>query len=217
MHTDLTEIAVMTRRLSPERLGPYVIATGRDPAAALDLYVWNSDVSTALAATIGHVEVVLRNAIHQNLSGWSARRFGEPRWYLDPGRLLQPREAEDIRVARRHARQGGRHVETPGRVVAELNFGFWRFLLSNHYDTTLWRDTLHQAFPGQRRRRPIHEAVDLLRLSRNRLAHHEPMFNRPVADIRITALQLTDWICPVTRDWIERHCRTAQVLGRPPA
>lgn len=54
-------------------------------AAALELYVWNAEVSAALATTIGHVEVVLRNAIHENLTAWSRQRFAEPRWYLDPG------------------------------------------------------------------------------------------------------------------------------------
>ncbi|BCJ45960.1 hypothetical protein GCM10010168_49080 [Actinoplanes ianthinogenes] len=55
----------------------------------------------------------------------------------------------------------------------------------------------------------LHEA-------RNRIAHHEPMFNRPIADLRQTALHLVGWICPVTRDWIEQRCRVPEVLsGRP--
>lgn len=214
---DPTEVAVLVRRFSPERLGPYVIAAGRSPAAALDLYVWNAEVSAALATTIGYVEVVLRNAMHDNLTTWSTREYGEPRWYLDPGHLLQTRTTEDIRVARQHARRRGRQPETPGRVVAELNFGFWRFLLSNQYDTTLWRYSLYRAFPGQVRRRSVHEAVDLLRLARNRLAHHEAMFNRPIEDIQFTALELAGWICPATRSWIAEHSRAGALLADRPA
>jgi hypothetical protein len=210
-----TEPVVLHRRLSPERLGPYVAAAGGDLAVALNLYAWNADLSAALVTTIGHVEVVLRNAIHDNLTDWSARRFGEPRWYRDPGRLLQTRAAEDIRVARLRATRHSR-AETPGRVVAELNLGFWRFLLANHYDRTLWRDTLYRAFPGQSRRRTVHDAVQVLQLCRNRLAHHEPIFNRPVTDIHTTALDLVGWICPVSRAWVERHCATAATLGRRP-
>ncbi len=217
MRTELTEIAVMTRRLSPERLTPYAIAAGGDIADALELYVWNAKVSAALGATIGHVEVVLRNAVHENLTEWSVRRFGEPKWYLDVGRLLQQRAVEDIRVARQRARRGGQRTETPGRVVAELNLGFWRYLLASHYDGTLWRQTLHEVFPGQSRRRIIHDAFEVLHLSRNRLAHHEPMFNRPIADIRITALALAGWVCPVSRGWIERRCSVESLLRRRPA
>ncbi|MFF5292855.1 Abi family protein [Paractinoplanes globisporus] len=206
----------MTDRLSPERLTPYVIAGGDGAAAALDLYVWNAELAAALATTLGHVEVVLRNAIHQNLTAWSTRRFGEPRWYRDAGHLLHSRHADAIRVAQLRVSQHGRRTETPGRIVAELSFGFWRFLLTSHYDTTLWRQTLHQVFPGQRRRRVIHDAVEVLHLARNRIAHYEPMFNRPIADIQAIALEVTDWICPVTRAWIERQCRTAAVLRDRP-
>ena len=117
MHTDLTEIAVIAHRLSSERLGPYVVAGGGDTAAGLDLYVWNAELSAALATTLGHVEVVLRNAIHENLTTWSIQRFGEPRWYRNPGHLLHPRHAEAIRIAQQRVRQNGRRAETPGRIV----------------------------------------------------------------------------------------------------
>ena len=42
------------------------------------------------------------------------------------------------------------------------------------------------------------------------------MFNRPIADIRLTALDLAEWVCPVSRNWIERHCPVGSVLGRRP-
>ncbi|MCY1141807.1 Abi family protein [Actinoplanes sp. Pm04-4] len=216
MDGDLTETGVMTDRLSPERLAPYVEAGGGDLNSAFELYVRNTSVSVALAATIGHVEVILRNAIHQNLTSWSTQRFAEPRWYLDSGGLLEPRQTAVIRRARQRAVQYGRYTETPGRVVAELPFGFWRFLLTGQYDTTLWRQSLFHVFPGQRQRRAIQDAVEVLHLSRNRIAHHEPMFNRPIADIQVTALTLTEWICPVSRKWVERRCSVNQVLGRRP-
>ncbi|MBU2669813.1 Abi family protein [Actinoplanes bogorensis] len=216
MRAELPETAVMTQRLSPERLRPYAIAVGGDLAASLDLYSWNTEISAALAATIGHVEVILRNAIHESLTVWSAREFSEPKWYLDAGHLLQARAIDDIRVAQRRAVRDRRHNETPGRVVAELSLGFWKYLLANHYDATLWRQALHEAFPGQERRRVIKDAIEVLHLSRNRIAHHEPMFNRPLADIQFTALELAGWICPVSRAWIERRCSVSSVLARRP-
>ncbi len=214
MHADLSEMTALTDRLSPERLSSYVVAGGGDIASALDLYVWNSALSASLGTTIGHVEVVLRNAIHESLTAWSTRRFDEPRWYLDPGGLFQSRQIDAIHVAQQRVTRHGRHTETPGRVVAQLPFGFWRVMLAGQYDTTLWRQSLYHAFPGQRRRRVIQDAVEVLRLSRNRLAHHEPMFNRPIADIHVTALELVGWICPISRNWIERHSSVLQVLGR---
>jgi len=93
----------------------------------LRLYEWNADVSAALGATVGHLEVLLRNALHDQLTVWSTERFQESSWYLDPGGLMSIAAKGDIEAARRRAQRGG--AETPGRIVAELNLGFWRFLL----------------------------------------------------------------------------------------
>jgi hypothetical protein len=214
MGGDPGDLAVLHHRLSPERTEPYIRAANGDLEVALDLYAWNADISAALATTGGHVEVLLRNAMHDQLTIWSNRHFGEPRWYLDPGGLLQPRAMEDIRAARMRVTRDG-HQEAAGRVVAELSLGFWRFLLAGHYDRTLWRNCLFRAFPGQGRRR-VHDAVQRLHHARNRLAHHEPMFNRPIAHLHQDALDVAGWICPITRSWIERHSRTAAVLLRRP-
>ncbi|SFI97332.1 hypothetical protein SAMN05421835_102369 [Amycolatopsis sacchari] len=43
-------------------------------------------------------------------------------------------------------------AEAPGRVVAELNFGFWRFgsCSPGVNDGTLWQYRMYRAFPGKR-------------------------------------------------------------------
>ena len=108
------ELASLERRLAPERLGPYRAACGGDLAAAVALYEWNANVSAALGETLGHVEVLLRNAMHDALTTWSAHDFGEPRWYLNPGSVLTVRAENEIVVARDRATRDGR-AETPGR------------------------------------------------------------------------------------------------------
>ena len=47
------------------------------------------------------------------------------------------------------ATRNGR-LEMPGRVVAQLTLGFWRYLLASRYGRTLWLPCLRQAFPGLR-------------------------------------------------------------------
>ncbi|GAB3799055.1 hypothetical protein [Micromonospora zhanjiangensis] len=214
------ELMVLERRLSPERLGPYKVACGGDLRAALALYRWNVEVTAALSATLGHVEVLLRNALHCELEAWSARTFGEPRWYLNPRSSALPHgflfaEAlDDIAKARARAVRNGR-PETPGRVVAELNLGFWRFLLARRYDRGLWHPCLHKAFPRQRRV-AVFDAVGLLHKARNRMAHHEPMFNRSLVSLYQTSLQVADWICPTSRRWVEQGSRVTTVLTARP-
>lgn len=209
------ELGVLERRLSAERLGPYRVACGGDLAAALALYEWNAEVSGALGTTLGHLEVLLRNAMHDALTTWSTARHGEPRWYLDPGGLLTADAARDVDTARRRATRDGR-PETSGRVVAELTFGFWRYLVASRYERTLWLDCLRQAFPelrGRGMRRDVSNAVRDLHLARNRMAHHEPMFNRSINDLRTEALRVAGWICPVSRLWIDAQCRVPQLLA----
>jgi hypothetical protein len=215
------DLAALEQRLSPERLGPYKLACGGDLRAALALYRWNVEVTAALSATLGHVEVLLRNALHCELEAWSARTFGEPCWYLNPRSSALPNgflSAEaigDIAKARARAVRNGR-PETPGRVVAELNLGFWRFLLARRYDRGLWHPCLHKAFPRQRRA-AVFDAVGSLHEARNRMAHHEPMFNRPLVSLYQTSLQVADWICPTSRRWVEQGSRVITVLtARPP-
>ena len=208
------ELATLERRFSTERRAPYRAVCDGDLTAAMALYQWNAEVSAALGTTLGHLEVLLRNALHRELTAWSTRQHGEPRWYLDSGGVFFTEAHQDISKARGRATFQGRQ-ETPGRVVAELNFGFWRYLLATRYDGTLWRKCLHRAFPRQPRK-PVAKAVGRLHEARNRMAHHEPMFNRPVAELRATALTVAGWICPVTRGWIESQCRVPQLLANVP-
>ncbi|HXL93420.1 MAG TPA: hypothetical protein VN969_31200 [Streptosporangiaceae bacterium] len=54
-------------------------------------------------------------------------------------------------MARQQATDGGQHPVVPGKVVAELHFGFWRYLLASKYYTALWVPALSAAFPAGRR------------------------------------------------------------------
>jgi len=203
--------------MSVERLAPYRHATGNDLARAVALYEWNAAASAAFWVTLGHLEVLIRNAMHDQLTTWSARRFGEPRWYLDPGRLLTPEAQQDVATARRRATRQGH--ETPGRIVAELPLGFWRFLLASRYERTLWLPCLRQAFPniqGRGMRRDVHAGIRDLHLLRNRIAHHEPIHNRHLSDLNNRIFTVAGWICPTTRAWITAQSQVQAVLAKRP-
>ena len=141
------DLGLLERRLSPERLAPYRAAADGDLARAIALYERNAELSAAFWLVLGDVEVLVRNAVHEQLTVWSAGRFSQPAWYLDPGRVFNAQTRADIAAARHHLTGSGRR-ETPGRVVAELPLGFWRFLLSARYERTLWLPCLRAAFPG---------------------------------------------------------------------
>jgi hypothetical protein len=65
----------------------------------------------------------------------------------------------------------------PGKVVAELTFGFWVELLKSSNHIPLWMArNLRSAFPNAPglNRRMIYSRLKAIQLLRNRISHHEP-------------------------------------------
>jgi hypothetical protein len=80
-----------------------------------------------------------------------------------------------IQRARLDASRSGNTTPVPGKVVAEVMFGFWTYLTSNAHEKTIWVPHLHMAYPIKTDRRKIHQTLYELREFRNRVAHHEPL------------------------------------------
>ncbi|WP_125773746.1 hypothetical protein [Antribacter gilvus] len=202
--------------LSRDRLGPYVRRAGSDDDG-LALYEWNGEVGGALHACLGYAEVVLRNALHEQLSRIAQdRRFSDP-WYVSLAPLLDLRAQADVASARDRATRNGR-TETEGRVIAELTFGFWRYLVSAKYDRTLWRVGLHRAFPHLNATlRQVSKLLQRLNDLRNRIAHHEPIFNRDLAQLHRDVDQLMRWLDADLATWRRLRCPVDQLLTDPRA
>lgn len=212
----------LTTLLTEERLGPYLVAASGDLEAALDLYEWNSRISAAMFEDLGYLEVMLRNACHQQLQRWSQDQFGDPAWYLQP--TLTPASRVDVDKARRRATRAGRD-ELPGRVVAEMMFGFWRFLHARAYEATLWTPCLRKAYSHlePQRRQLVYTRLDHLNALRNRIAHHEPIHADRIAgtgtDVRglyNELLELLGWIDPHISEWVHSRSRTPALLQKRP-
>jgi len=101
-------------------------------------------------------------------------------------------------------------------VVAELPFGSWRYLLASRYERTFWRTGLYWAFPGQGRRQAVYTRLAGIHQLRNRIAHHEPIHNRPLARLHDDALLVAEWACPGTRTWIAARSAAPRLLASRP-
>ena len=169
----MTTLSDLEQWFSPERLAPYRKACHGHGNRAAELYTWNADISAALWRTLGHLEILLRQTMHARLLTWSRAQHRDDRWYLAIDRQLTNRARLDIQDARQRATRDGK-AETPGRVVAELNLGFWRYLLSSHYERILWLACLRGSFPQlPGLRKHVERPVAELHRLRNRLAHRE--------------------------------------------
>ncbi len=215
MSTPAPLAVVLEQNLSTERLGPYRRAAGGSLPDALRLYRWNAAISGALFEDLGVLEVVLRNALDAQLVAWHGKSYSVGEWWDDPGGVLEPERHDDIADA---VRRGWRTPQTRGRVLAELNFGFWRYLLSARYEHALWTPALRLAFPALKpaRRSLVGEKVDALNRLRNRVAHHEPVHAHPLPARHDELLFVVRAISPQVEDWLRRTSRFPSLLAQRP-
>ncbi|MDE0376174.1 MAG: hypothetical protein OXK16_09455 [bacterium] len=216
----------VANRLTRDRLASYLNATGGSLGYAIDLYDWNTLAGGALHEDLGRLEVVFRNAIDNALIRHGRDQGWQTTWYrrteLFPGQLAS-RARVDVDRARQRATQGGRHPEVHGKVIAELGFGFWRYLCEPPYHTSLWVPALTAAFPlhpstpnTRRVRAEVADRMQRLHFLRNRIAHHEPIHRRDLARDHAQLLEVVGWICSDSRTWVAARSRTPSVLAARP-
>lgn len=205
----------MELHLSVARLSTYRAVSGGDLEAAVDLYRWNAAVAAAVSEVVGHAEVVLRNAAHTALSARHTAKGRPGQWYDDPSGELDQHARTDIAKARRRLRSVN---PPPGKVVAELNFGFWRFLLARQYTALLW-PALAPAFPylGGSDRRLLEQPVQRVHRLRNRVAHHEPLIAEDLAARHEDILTIVGAVHPALRTWVATDSRVPALLLLRPA
>lgn len=202
------------RLLSPARFDRYAEVAGSG-SGAVELYEFNTQLTGAWHETLGGLEVVLRNALDAQLVIFHRQVLaGSGRWYADermPWR--SPKLTAQLVDARRRAQLGGR-PESHGKVIAELTFGFWRYILAGTYQGTLWSPALRHAFPHQptRDRRAVYNPVNQLHVLRNRVAHHEPIHGVDHSRLHTELVNLAGWIDPVAAAWINTMSRVPEVL-----
>ncbi|NEE00721.1 hypothetical protein [Phytoactinopolyspora halotolerans] len=212
-----SNLAGVRRSLSDERLGPYDRAADGDRAASLELYEWNLLVSGAFFESLSVLEVALRNSFHEQLTRLHDTRRHPGQWYEHPEYLLGRKGCEEVRHARRRLCVTGK-TETAGRVVAELSFGFWRYLTASGYADKLWRPALRRAFLTTRPlpRREIADRLTRLHDLRNRIAHHEPIHFRDLARDWQDILYIAEALGPDIRNWLVRTTRVPAILAARP-
>jgi hypothetical protein len=143
------DTATLERRISVERLRPYRIAVNNDVSLALALYEWNAKVAASFWPVLGHLEVLVRNAVHEQLTDLSMHRHAQQPWYLSLANLLNPETQLDIAL-------------------------------------------------------------------RNRIAHHEPIHNRPLEQLHSDIRVVSGWVCPIASAWISSHSSVETMLRLRP-
>jgi len=186
--------------LSTERLAAYQQQlTGNGNLNLFSHYAWNMAVSESLYSTLQLLEIGLRNTLHQA----AVAHFGKADWFEDNA-LIHPREQAAINKAKQILRNKKKPLE-PGRIIAELNFGFWTSLLDKRYEQTLWPALIKASFPHMpktsRTRKNLSKRFNKIRHLRNRVFHHEPIWYwQDLAQQHEAILEALAWIEPAMQD-----------------
>jgi hypothetical protein len=203
------DLAAETCNVRPPRARKY--------RRALDLYAWNVNAATALYPVLHMNEVALRNAVDRAL----ASQFGV-QWPYSSGFLrtlprFERQAFEGTRVRLERSLKVAR-VST-GDVVAAQTYGFWVLLLTSRYQGRIWQQEFTQSFPSappRVDRSVVHDRADEIRRLRNRIAHHEPMFNYDLLGAHQRAASMVRWISPVLLQWtLARWPVNREFLKRP--
>jgi len=206
--------SALEKTISSKRLDKYLAAMDGDLDKSLKLYEENMRLAEAFYTPLQCLEVCLRNTIHFRLT----TTFGED-WLTngkppleDGAKLSITKAVEDLKK--------NDHDYSPDDVVAELNFGFWVGLMGPSYDSTIWRQTLYKGFVANGRgqkRSTVHKRFNALRRFRNRVAHHEPIYHRPLEQLHTEIIESIAWMCRHTSMWAQHHSRYEEVATTPTA
>lgn len=207
--------------IGSRRFADYLAAANQDQEAALHLYEWNAAVSASFFAMMSYLEVALRNALD------TAMRPVEPpdtavidqrhAWWFNNPAILAARELHHFEAAERtlHYRS-----PPPGRekYLATLTFGFWKDLFGKDYEQ-LFRH--HLAFAFQNRsglqRREVFRRLEAIRLLRNRIAHHQHIFDMALEETFEQIIDVLTWLAPDLAAWVRSVERVTILLSARPA
>jgi Protein of unknown function (DUF2934) len=207
--------------LSPARLSTYEIAAGAhtaDDPRALALYAWNARLSAALLAPLHICEVVIRNSVADALEAV----YG-PRWPWDKTFAISLPNPSHGYSPRRDLQAAAAIQPTTGKAIPELKFIFWQEMFTGRHDGRLWNAHLMRVFPSLDAtrtivslRREFYADLEGVRRLRNRIAHHEPVFTRDLAEDFQRMVKLVERRSPLVASWMVGNQDAVRLISEPP-
>lgn len=198
--------------ITEQRFARYMLATGHNKKRALDLYIWNIRISEAFYPLLNVIEVSLRNIISAQLTSIYGGEWWENEDFLN-----------QIRKGRRVVKRAQENLQkygnmSSGKLVAELNFGFWCNMLLPYHEDIFWRNLreILPHLPHTIAYSTLFERNKKICDLRNRIFHHEPIFNRNISKDYSDIVEAIGWISPEKADWIKPHCRVMKILREKP-
>lgn len=175
---------------SNARVSRFVKAANGDRRKAQKMYYANARVAQSFQPLLSFFEVILRNQLHYAL----AAHFNDVQWLInqktgfmsDPSLTHTVKKTGKVMVndflkkeVERSERTliGKNRNVTAGRVIAELNLGFWNSLYETHHYALLKGVPckIFKSLPTGYGRKEVNNAIQEIRTLRNRVSHNEPL------------------------------------------
>lgn len=191
--------------ISAPRMATYIAASG-DVSQALRLYHWNAQLSSAFLFPLHIFEISVRNAVADAIE----RYYGQD-WMHSTAfeKSLPDPQMPNFSPRRELVALRKRH-QSAGKLVADMKFAFWVSMFTARHRGRLWEPRFAALFPNctaadaEAGRVVVHQATDHVRILRNRIAHHEPIFMRDLHADLMTVLEVIGWRCQHTQEWVRR-------------
>ncbi|MBW8192944.1 hypothetical protein K0504_18080 [Neiella marina] len=214
------ELHNVAKALSETRIRTFVEHFGEPHCieSAMALYGWNAQTSAAFMVPLHICEVIVRNAVHEVLQ----IVYGDENWPWNEAfaLTLPSRGRYNPRADLINAR---RRFDTTGKVIPELKFVFWQKMFTSRHKERLWNDHLLSVFPNhpadfttQELMTDIYEALESIRTLRNRIAHHEHIINRDLANDLESIVQLITYRCEDAATWLNSLEGITELLDNKP-
>lgn len=171
---------------SIERLKSFVLSNEDTIDDVISRYKRNLRISLALYPELSTLEIILRNAIDVAL-----RMHYSETWIEDELQNNTLLDVQDFSILQNAYQTTMKECKsssktlTTGKIIANLNFGFWTNLCTKKYNSKIWnkKGIFKSVFTNYPSKKPdvwlISKKLNAIRKLRNRIFHYEQIFKYP--------------------------------------
>lgn len=178
--------------ISVERLKSFIRNENDTINDVLSRYIDNIQISQSLYPELSVLEITLRNSIDSMLKTNFSENWLEEEVKFN--KILEKKEYNilvDVYNSTEEECKKDSKEFTSGKVIANLNFGFWTSLCSKQYSLTIWHKkkcfrSVFANYPSKKQEiSKISRQLYEIRRIRNRIFHYEQIFKYPTNTLKV--------------------------------
>jgi len=193
---------------SQSRLSPYMYKAGYDYEKAFNLYLYNARLSKSFLFPLHALEITLRNKIH----GVLTKEFSE-NWHCNNDFLKMVEEKGENTLKKAEKNAVTNSIED---IIANCTFEFWTYLLHNKNDV-FWRTNFTKLTKSRIKRGELFSLIKKINDFRNRIAHYEPILDKPFFNIYNGMLDALQYLNHEVYSWVKEHSTVKMIMKTEPS